>query len=431
MPNRTRRRLLAAIGALCVTPIEAQEKPIKEQRPRFASALPIVGPVLEGFRLSTPEAQGIDSARLARMTRFIEASANHVFSMMIARNGNLVYEMLAGDLSRDAAHYLMSVTKSLTSAMAGVAIDSGLITTEDQSIGELLPASLFGSPENLQDKARISVRHVLNMSALDVAHIVGATDPTVRENYSNWSKAENRVRYALTQRRLQKTMDVMTYTDLNNSLINGVIHYKARKTVLDFANEYLFSRMNFRNQEWMGQDATGVELGGYGIRLRPIDMLKFGQLYLQRGQWDGARLLDPAWIDKAYVPQISPRQDLRRFYSGYSNYWWHGRHKGAPKNIMANGWKGQRISIFPDLGLVVTLTGVIESDEAGFYDQLISDHVLYATRGTSLREDAAALDELQATLAKMREKRLALESFEPRMRPEERNKSRRIAWRDL
>ena len=364
------------------------------------------------------------------MTRLIESSPHKVFSMMIARNGKLVYEMLAGDLSRDAAHYLMSVTKSLTSAIVGIAIDRGIIASEDQPIAELLPASLFGSPENLKDKAGITVRHVLNMSALDVPHIVGATDPRAIENYGNWSRAENRVRYALSQRKVQKPMGVMDYTDMDLSLANGVIHYRTGRTVLEFANEHLFSRMGFRNHEWMGQDASGVDLGGFGIRLRPIDMLKFGQLYLQRGAWNGSRLIEPGWTDKAYVSQIAPRVDLRRFYSGYSNYWWHGRHRGAPRNIMANGWKGQRISIFPDIGLVVTMTGVIESDEAAFYDQLVSEHVLYSIRGESLKEDAGALSDLQAALGRMREKRLALESVQPRMVPEEKNKARRIPWHD-
>ena len=427
MTSRNRRRFLAAAGALCIAAARGQEQPRRETA-QFASALGAPGGTLEGFRVSTPEAQGFDSARLARMTQFIEASPQPVFSMMIARNGTLVYEMLAGNLSRDAAHYLMSVTKSLTSAMTGVALDRGLIASEDQSIAELLPASLFGPADNLQDKTKITVRHALNMSALDVPHIVGATDPAARENYSNWLKADNRVRYALTQRRLQQIMDVMKYTDLDCSLINGVIHYKAGKTVLDFANEHLFSRMGFRNQEWMAQDATGVDLGGFGIRLRPIDMLKFGQLYLQRGLWNGKSLLSAGWIDKAYVSQISPRRDYQRYYSGYSNYWWHGRHRGSPKNIMANGWKGQRISIFPELNLVVTLTGVIEGDSSELYDHLIAD-VLYSIRDGSLRENAASFDELRLALGGMRKKDLRLESVEPRMRPEEKNKGRRIPWR--
>ncbi|HZM45114.1 MAG TPA: serine hydrolase [Burkholderiales bacterium] len=429
MPNRNRRRLLATAGALCMSPLRAQERP-RSAGPQFASALGSAGPSLEGFDLSTPEAQGLDSARLARMTTVIEMSPHKVFSMMIARNGKLVYEMLPGNLSRDAAHYLMSVTKSLTSAMIGVAIDRGFITSEDQAIGELLPARVFGSAENLKEKGGLTVRQVLNMSALDVPHIVGATDPAAVENYNNWYRSENRVRYALTQRIVQKPASVMVYTDLNNSLLNGVIHYKTGKTVLEFANEHLFSRMGFRNQEWMAQDASGVDLGGYGMRLRPIDMLKFGQLYLQRGEWNGARLLDAGWVDKAYVSQIAPRVDLRKFFSGYSNYWWHARHRNAPKSIMANGWKGQRISVFPDTRLVVTMTGVIESDEHGFYDQLISEHVFYAIRAESLKEDAGGFADLQAALAKMRGKQLGLESVQPRLVPEEKNKARRVPWRE-
>jgi CubicO group peptidase (beta-lactamase class C family) len=425
----SRRRFLAAAGALLAAPVHAQEGRRPEQA-YLASALPSPGMALENFPLATPEAQGIDSARLAAMTRVIESAPHRIFSMLIARNGSLVYEMLAGDLTRDASHYLMSVTKSLTSAIAGIAIDRGIILNEDQPIGDLLPVELFGSAENLRDKAGITVRQVLNMSALDVAHIVGNTDPRAREIYAGWVRAQNRVRYALAQPRVSRPMRVMDYTDLDNSLINGVIHYRTGKTVFDFANENLFSRMNFRNHEWMGQDATGIELGGYGIRLRPIDMLKFGQLYMQRGQWHGETLLSAEWVDKAYVSQIAPRQDHQRNYSGYSNYWWHGRHRGSPKNIMANGWKGQRISIFPELGLVVTLTGVIESGESDFfYEKLISDHVLYAIRGRSMKENAAAFGDLMVALGRMRNKDLGLASIEPRMRPEEKNKGRRLPWR--
>lgn len=348
--------------------------------------------------------------------------------MLIARNGSLVYEMLAGGLSRDASHYLMSATKSLTSAIAGIAIDRGIILSEDQPIGDLLPADLFGPAENRRDKAGITVRQVLNMSALDVPQSVGNTDPRVRALYSGWVKAENRVRYVLAQPRVQRPMRVMDYTDLDCSLINGAIHYRTGKTVFEFANENLFSRMDFRNHEWMGQDSYGIDLGGYGMRLRPIDMLKFGQLYLQRGLWNGKPLLSAGWIDKAYVSQIAPRQDYQRYYSGYSNYWWHGRHRGGPKNIMANGWKGQRISIFPELSLVVTLTGVIEGDSNELFEHLIAD-VLYSIRGVSMKENAASFNELQLALGRMRKKDLRLESVEPRMRPEEKNKGRRIPWR--
>src|SRR5262249_58977109 len=125
---------------------------------------------------------------------------HRVFSMMIARNGHVVYEMLAGDLPRDAAHYVMSVTKSLTSAMVGAAIDGGLIASEDQAIGELLPKELFGTAENLQEKAGITVRQGLHMSALGVAHILGNTHPAVAAHLFRWGEAEKRGGDAARQR---------------------------------------------------------------------------------------------------------------------------------------------------------------------------------------------------------------------------------------
>src|SRR6185503_4889026 len=94
-----RRQFLIAAGTLLLAPAYAQER---REPARFASALPISGSALEGIPVSTPEAQGFDSGRLAAMTRFIESTSEPTFSMMIARNGHIVYEMLAGDLPRDA-----------------------------------------------------------------------------------------------------------------------------------------------------------------------------------------------------------------------------------------------------------------------------------------------------------------------------------------
>lgn len=96
---------------------------------------------------------------------------------------------------------------------------------------------------------------------------------------------------------------------------------------------------------------------------------------------------------------------------------------------MANGWKGQRISVFPDQKLVVTLTGVIESGADPFYDKLISEYVLDSIKGESLNDHPGSFGDLLVALGKMREKPLGLESVEPRMRPQEKNKERRKSWR--
>ena len=101
----------------------------------------------------------------------------------------------------------------------------------------------------------------------------------------------------------------------------GALQYVTGKGALEFAEEALFRPLDFRNYEWMHQDVSGIDNGGYGLRLRPIDMQKFGILYLHHGNWNGKQLISKNWVDSSFepwnrsriVPSIAPKAKRRVF----------------------------------------------------------------------------------------------------------------------
>jgi hypothetical protein len=155
-------------------------------------------------------------------------------------------------------------------------------------------------------------------------------------------------------------------------LASGILSYSTGLSAFDFANKYLFRPLGFRNAEWMHQDSTGINMGGYGLRLRPIDMQKLGILYLQNGKWRDRQIVSPEWIFKTTIPYTG--------YGGrfeYGFYWWSLPHNTMVKWQNAIGWKGQRISINYEQDVVVTMTACIEDgSEDGVFAKIMRDYVV-------------------------------------------------------
>jgi CubicO group peptidase (beta-lactamase class C family) len=128
-------------------------------------------------------------------------------------------------------------------------------------------------------------------------------------------------------------------------LATGLIQYAPGKTALEFAEENLFRPMGFRNYEWMHQDRSGVDNGGYGLRLRPIDMQKFGLLYLNGGMWRERRLISEQWVKESFVPWNRTAPDLRQ--PNYGWFWWSYDAGRGWTALLANAGKASVSPCFP------------------------------------------------------------------------------------
>ena len=212
-----------------------------------ASALPPL-PAAElsaSFGVSTPEAQRMRSDQLAGLAKTIAARRLPVFSLLISRNGKLVFELYSSSLGCDEAHYLMSVTKSVTAALMGIAIDEGKVRSAEAALPEVLPASVFADGAERQRFAGLTVKEVLGMSALNALQPPHATDADAVERARQTGASQDHFRFALTQRLLPETGGQYQYNDLTPMLATGVIQYGAKRPLLQFAQTPCLARWAF------------------------------------------------------------------------------------------------------------------------------------------------------------------------------------------
>jgi len=351
----------------------------------------------DGFARVRPEEEGLRSDELMQLTRWLRDHPEPIFSLLIARHGRLLYELYGPGVDRDDAHYLMSVTKSVLSAAIGVAVDRKWIGSPDQSMTQLLPRRLFPTPGDLTRFEGVTLKRVMGMAALDAPDPPRDRSPEALARGRQYLAAVNRASFALSQPVLKTGFQ---YNDGTPALASGVLTAATHQSAFDFAEQALFLPMGFANEEWLHQDASGMDNGGYGLRLRPIDMLKFGQLYLNGGIWDGQTLLSKAWVETSFTPWNTSDPKLER--PNYGWYWWTYDFGPGWTARVANGWKGQRIAVIPEQALVLVLTADIEDgSEDEFFKALIIKSVKPAVErgatpdgGTAAEANAKALTDL-------------------------------------
>jgi CubicO group peptidase (beta-lactamase class C family) len=329
----------------------------------------------------------------------------------------LVFELYTSGFTRDEAHYLMSTTKSVTSALVGAALDRGLLPGTDTALTDLLPAALFGAPTNRARFRDISLKDVMGMSALDAEVPPFADSPVAVSRGKQFSAAPNRVVFALTQALLPTPGVSYQYNDITPVLAGGAVQYATGKRLFDFATETLFAPMGFKNAEWMHQDGRGLDLPSYGLRLRPIDMQKFGILYLNHGVWNGRRLLSEHWVDTSWTPYMHTGPSVTPGYDNYGWFWWQ-RDDWGTRVHWTSGWRGQFIAAMPDYDAVFTMTAYIQTgDEGAALGSLMTEYVIPALAHGDASEDPGLADVLTRKLAAVNADQRMPANPEPRMVP--------------
>ncbi len=348
------------------------------------------------FGRSAPETEEINLLQLLNITEWVLANPQvPVLSFTISRNGHVVYELLTSSLTGEEAHYIMSATKSVTSSLVGIAIDQGYLQSPQQKIADVLPANIFSSDEDRKRFSNLNIKDVLGMSALNAPLEPHENTPEAKKRLRDWESSKNRVRFALSQPLLARPGKDFFYTDITPSLAAGVVEYNTHQSLYDFANQNLFLPMEFLNQEWMHEDPSGIDNGAFGLRLRPIDMQKFGILFLNKGCWNNRQLISRQWVDQSFEPWIESGHNS--YSPDYGWYWWKDIWATGWTSYGAIGWKGQRIEVFPEKKIVVTMTALInDGSEDKVFFHLMRNFVLHLTdplpSGTDIRALKAKLD---------------------------------------
>jgi CubicO group peptidase (beta-lactamase class C family) len=373
--------------------------------------------------------EGVDEVKLLDLAQRIEDDPRlSIFSLLISKNGKLIFELYTGQIKPDESHYLMSVTKSVLSTLIGIAVDQGKIPSTTTPISELVPAELFKSKMDIQEFRKVNLQNVMGMSALNTPDPPRDMSASAIERQNNYLKSRNYLKFVLGQPLLKNVGTDFLYNDETPSLASGVLSYKTQLSAFDYGCQTLFKELECKNMEWMHQDLTGINMGGYGLRLRPIDMQKIGITILQKGKWKDKQVLSSRWVETIFQPYISNAGDSAP--PNYGWYWWHPNYGSGKAFLEANGWKGQRIAIQPELGLVVTMTGCLEPEkfnEGAIFSELMAKYIIPAAEGPSSCAPGNSLDELLQKINKGQARHNR--AMEGRMIPSARPKDRAIRFR--
>jgi CubicO group peptidase (beta-lactamase class C family) len=337
------------------------------------------------WRTAPAAAHGLNRERLQVMERAIQdGEFVKIGSVLVARNGQLVYEGYFDGLGRDVARNTRSATKTVTGMLVGIAIDRGHLSGVDTPILPFFPDK---QPVQYPDprKEGITVEDFLTMSSLLEC-----------DDFNSFSRG-NEERMYLVEDYVQFTLDLpikgfpswatkpadspygrsFSYCTAGVATLGAVLERATGSSVPDFAAPYLFGPLGITVAEWQFTP-TGTAMTGGGLGLRPRDLAKLGQLYLDGGVWNGQRIIPEQWVHASTQPHAQIDDETE-----YGYLWWlrsfaSGGRKHAPYLMSGNG--GNKVAVLPDLNMVVVITST-NYGAKGMHEQmdrLLSEYVLAA-----------------------------------------------------
>jgi CubicO group peptidase (beta-lactamase class C family) len=319
----------------------------------------------DGWSIARPEDAGLDAARLCGIAERLKATNANVHGVVIVRGGKLVFEQyFAGhdepwggspgryEFDATSLHDMRSVTKSVISLLLGIALDRKLIASLDEPVMKFFPEYAEVKTPGWD---RITLRHLVKMASglqwdenlpwndkNDEWHLVNDADP---------------LRYVFQKPFAFPPDTVWTYNGGGTDLLAQVIEKASGQPFRVFASQALFDPL--RISDWKLMDyRNGRQATAAGLRLRPRDAAKIGQLVLNKGRWNDHQIVSAEWIADSIKPRFQAVGVLGGlFYYGYQ--WWMGRTLAGDREvtwIAGQGLGGQRLVMVPDLDLVVMVT---------------------------------------------------------------------------
>jgi CubicO group peptidase (beta-lactamase class C family) len=260
---------------------------------------------------------------------------------MFLRHGQVVAEGWWKPEAADKPHVLHSLSKSFTSTAVGLVIEEGKLSLDDRVL-KFFPEDAPAEPsENLK---AMRVRDLLTMTC-------GHDVEPKRTDATPWTKT------FLNHPVPHKPGTHFQYNSLGTYMLSAIVTKVTGQTVLDYLKPRLFAPLGIENPRW---DASpqGISCGGWGLYLRTEDIAKFGQLYLQKGQWNGHQLVPAKWVAEATKYQVpnkdapSGRGNKPDWQQGYGYQFWQCQHNA----YRGDGANGQFCIVMPEQDAVLAIT---------------------------------------------------------------------------
>ena len=353
-----RRLLLVAIAGLFTAWMWSSTQPAAVV-PAPVSAAPPIAELIPA-PLPEPEAVSLDAAAEAG------AELSRLHSLLVTYRGELILERYYNGARANRPTNIKSASKSVMSALVGIAIDRGVLEGVGQPIGSFFPDALSDSAEAAKRDIRIE----------DLLTMRSGLRTTSNRYYGAWVLSSNWVRHALSRPLLRAPGTRMAYSTGNTHLLSAILTKATGSSTWQFAQDNLARPLGFSLARWP-RDPQGIYFGGNDMELTPKQMMTFGEMYLNRGRANGRQIVSEEWVRASLTRRTPSSRENGRFY-GYG--WWTREMAGYEANY-AWGYGGQFIFIVPELELVVVTTSSINTGRSrrghirSVYD-LVERHVV-------------------------------------------------------
>jgi len=315
-----------------------------------------------GWRRSTPQEQGIDPVMLARAAHEARDNLPTLYSLLVIRNGHIVFEEHYHGHTPSDLYSVRSVTKSVISALVGIACKDQYLAGLDQKVAEVLPEYLAGDAD--PHKLEMTVKDLLTMQA----------GLRWDEPYDEWKlyDSENWAAFTLSLPMASRPGTRFTYNTGLSQVLAAILTKTTHRQMSQFAEEGLFMPLGIQRAAWE-TDPQGLTIGGFGLSLTVKDLAKVGYLYLHNGQWDGQQIVPTAYVrasTTAWSAGGFPEE------TSYGYHWWVTNEAGYAA-FFAAGYGGQYLYVVPELDTIVVTTAKYDLPPEKTLDRyLITNFVL-------------------------------------------------------
>jgi CubicO group peptidase (beta-lactamase class C family) len=310
----------------------------------------VVGATPKGAPYEPQATASRDSQAQASLAAAGEAAVelDRIRSLLVSWRGSLVLERYYNGARASSPANVKSASKSVISALVGIAIDSGSIQGVRQPIANYFPS--LNGPKVDPRKRTITIEDLLTMRS--------GLQSTSNRFYGAWVQSGNWVQYALDRPLLAEPGTYMDYSTGSSHLLSAILTKATGKSTWQYAQEVLARPLGFTLAQWP-RDPQGIFFGGNDMLMTPRQMVAFGELYLKKGSVSGRQIVPASWVDASFVPRTRSRWSDQTY--GYG--WW-ARELAGQDVRFAWGFGGQYIFVVPALDLVVVTTSASTVDES-------------------------------------------------------------------
>ena len=304
---------------------------------------------------------------------------------MINRHGKTLLEGWWHPFKKEYIHTMYSLSKSFTSTAIGMLHDDGQLSVDDKVIS-FFPDKV---PTTVSD--HLAAMRVHDLLTMHTGHDEDTMGRIREADGDDW------VKNFLHLEVPKAPGSYFLYNTGATYLLSAIAQQVSGQNVMSYLQPRLFEPLGIEGADWE-EDPRGINVGGYGLRIRTQDVLNFGQLYLQKGQWEGKQLISEAWVTEATKQQVDSQDNDSDWGQGYGYQFW----RCKPGGYRGDGAFGQYCIVMPEKDAVIAITS--ETKDMGASMQLVWDHILPAMQN----EPIEVTEEATGKTAKEQTKKLAL-----------------------